>query len=331
MFLNYLNNFRGFAMLFIVAYHIFPAVRWIENSASEKIIYLIFSNCSILFMFISGFLFQYLLRKYSYVKYLKKKFQFVILPYIFMSIPAILLIFFGPKFGIEWNSHHTDKPVFLRIITFYLTGSHLSQFWFIPMIIFYYLTAPLFKLIDTHPKFYLTLPLFITLSIIIGRPAGNDNPLHSFLFYLPVYLTGMVSSHYLEKTLQLLEKYFYFLLTILLGLSVILFFNDIRGVSLVQKILLCLIVLHVFKKLDNNRILNKLDIVATYSFGIYFIHMYVIIVILKVMKSSDLDIFRSMGILSFILLTVITTIISVLLLKFIKFFNKKNSRIVIGC
>jgi hypothetical protein len=331
MFLNYLNNFRGFAMLFIVAYHIFPAVRWIENSPSEKIIYLIFSNCSILFMFISGFLFQYLLRKYSYINYLKKKFQFVILPYIFMSIPAILLIFFAPKFGIEWNSEHTDKPVVLRIITFYLTGSHLSQFWFIPMIIFYYLAAPLFKLIDKYPKFYFSLPLFLALSIIIGRPAENDNPVHSFLFYLPVYLTGMVSSHYLESTLKMLEKYFYFLLAILLGLSTILFFNDIRAISLIQKILLCLIVLHVFRKLDNNKILNKLDIVATYSFGIYFIHMYIIIVILKVLKSSEMDVFRSKGILSFIFLTAITTIISVLLLKLIKIFYRKNSRIVIGC
>jgi surface polysaccharide O-acyltransferase-like enzyme len=318
-------------MLFIVSYHVFPAIRWVENSTSAKIINVIFSNCSILFMFISGFLFQYLLRKYKYPTYLKKKFQNVILPYIFMSIPAIVLIFFAPKFGIEWNAHHTDKPVILRIITFYLTGSHLSQFWFIPMIVFYYLAAPLFKFIDTHNKLYYTLPLFLTLSIIIGRPEGNDNPLHSFLFYLPVYLTGMASSHYLDKTLLLLEKYFYYLLAAILILSTILYFEDIRAISLVQKIMLCLAILHIFKVFDNNKILNKLDVVATYSFGIYFIHMYIIIVILKVMNATNMDIFRSMGIFSFILLTTVTTLISIFLLWLIKLINKKNSRIIIGC
>ncbi len=282
-------------------------------------------------MFISGFLFQYLLRKYTYLKYLKKKFQFVILPYVFMSIPAFLMIFFAPKFGIEWNALHTDKPTFLRIIIFYITGSHLSQFWFIPMIVFYYLAAPLFKLIDSHPKIYLALPLFITLSIIIGRPADNNDPLHSFLFYLPIYLTGMVSSHYLSETLKLLEKYIYILVVIILGLSAILYFQNIRAVSLIQKIILCLIVLIVFKKLDNNKIINKLDVVATYSFGIYFIHMYVIIFILKIMKGTNLDLFRSMGILSFALITTVTTIISILLLKLFKTVYRKNSRIIVGC
>lgn len=58
-FLIYLNNFRGFSMLMIVAVH---SMYLIEESAPDQYKYLdlVLSNSSVYLLFISGFLFQHL-------------------------------------------------------------------------------------------------------------------------------------------------------------------------------------------------------------------------------------------------------------------------------
>ena len=89
-FLDYIHTFRGFAIMLIVAVHLtYP----IESSDPHiyRILIPIFGNSTILFVFISGFLFKYLLDKFRMKTYLRKKLSFVILPYLFMSIPALFL------------------------------------------------------------------------------------------------------------------------------------------------------------------------------------------------------------------------------------------------
>ena len=90
-FLHFIHSFRGVAILFVVGGHIL--LDWKPGTVSEKILDAIFQNGTVLFVFIAGYLFQHLSGKYDTLDYWKKKVQYVLLPYILISTPAIILRF----------------------------------------------------------------------------------------------------------------------------------------------------------------------------------------------------------------------------------------------
>jgi len=88
-FLRYVHNFRGLAILFIVVAHTMQVLTWQDNPELQVFLNVVLQNGSVYFVFIAGFLFQYLSRKYAYKTYLINKLQNVLLPYFLISIPAI--------------------------------------------------------------------------------------------------------------------------------------------------------------------------------------------------------------------------------------------------
>ena len=86
--LNYINVFRGLAILLIIMGH---TMQFGDNSTLINNI-----NCEMicggtaLFIFISGFLFQHLSSKFEYKNYLSKKWTNVIMPYLIVSIPGMM-------------------------------------------------------------------------------------------------------------------------------------------------------------------------------------------------------------------------------------------------
>ena len=92
--LNYINVFRGLAILLIIMGH---TMQFGEANSWAHII-----NCEIicggtaLFIFISGFLFQHLSAKFEYRNYLSKKWTNVVAPYLITSIPGIILCLVCP-------------------------------------------------------------------------------------------------------------------------------------------------------------------------------------------------------------------------------------------
>ena len=81
--LNYINIFRGLAILLIIMGHT------MQFGNSNSVINLL--NCEMicggtaLFIFISGFLFQHLSGKYEFKNYMLKKWTNVIMPYLFVE------------------------------------------------------------------------------------------------------------------------------------------------------------------------------------------------------------------------------------------------------
>lgn len=78
-YLTYIHNFRGVAILFIVAFHCLSSFGWGQNYFEKNIFDSIFTYGTILFMFISGYLFHYLNCKlkgksFDFGNYLKKKY-----------------------------------------------------------------------------------------------------------------------------------------------------------------------------------------------------------------------------------------------------------------
>jgi surface polysaccharide O-acyltransferase-like enzyme len=318
-------------MLLIVAVH---TIYLISDAAPNlyNILSVLLANSSILFVFISGYLFQYLIADFKYTTYLTKKFKNVILPYIIMSVPAIILLLTRPEWSnMSWimTESFQHKPVIIKIMLFYVTGSHLPQLWFIPMITIIYLISPLLHYLDRNPKFYYCIPLLIVIAIIVDRPPLNDNTLQSFIFFLPIYLIGMHTSHYSKEYFNFLTKYWVVVLIAFAVLTGLTFVDE--KVTYIQKITATFLFLFLFSKLSSHRIDALLGLIARYSFGIFFIHKYSIIFIGTMYDKLSLGSIFNSGILGLTVSYILIVALSIALLLPIKLIFKKNSRLITGC
>src|SRR5258706_13385324 len=88
-FLGYIHSFRALAVFFVVAGHCIPLFQWEQSRWQDQLIVSLMPNGTVFFVFVAGFLFQYLSPRFEYRRYLKSKLQNVILPYAIISIPII--------------------------------------------------------------------------------------------------------------------------------------------------------------------------------------------------------------------------------------------------
>jgi hypothetical protein len=209
-FLRYVHNFRGTAILFIVVGHTMQVVMWQDYPELRVFLNVVLQNGSVYFVFIAGFLFQYLSRKYAYKTYLISKLQNVLLPYFLISIPAILywLLRGGP--GDVDIASFLYLPPLGKAIAFYATGDHLFTLWFIPMISLYYLLAPAFIWIDRHPRAYWIIPALLLITLYVNRTPENYI-FPTAIHFLSIYILGMVSSHYREQLFVVEKRTWFFL------------------------------------------------------------------------------------------------------------------------
>lgn len=199
-YLNYINNFRGIAIIWIVAGHCLDAFDWSANDYFFRYLKFFMSNGSLLFIFISGYLFQHLTPKYQVKNYMVNKSKNVLLPYFICSLPAIILFsFFVQQPRTEWISQFSPM---VKFTLYLLTGSHLAPFWFIPMITMFFIISPLLVKLDRAKMFYYFIPLFILISCMIGRSAS---PLQSFVHYFSTFVFGMFCSKYKDHINKKIE------------------------------------------------------------------------------------------------------------------------------
>lgn len=211
VFLRYVHNFRGLAILMIVAGHVTACLEF-DDRKVETVTHILIANGTTYFVFIAGFLFQFLSKNYEYRIYLLKKVKYVFLPYLFTSIPAIIFCingrFYTPP---DWfTTFISNWSIVGKVFLYLLTGQHLPQLWFIPMIFIFYITAPILVWIDKTPKFYWLLTILLSVTVIVGR--NNNNSIQSFIHFLFVYISGMFYSHFRKKVLQIMEKFYIVLL-----------------------------------------------------------------------------------------------------------------------
>ncbi len=191
-FLNYIHYFRGFTILLIIANHlVYPLES--DHPVLFRVMGMITGNSSVLFFFIAGFLFKHLLDSYQFRVYMRKKFLYVLMPYLILSIPALILYVLELPYA-QYNLEAVfpafeKRSLIFRLFILIVTGAHQWHFWFIPVIFLIYLTAPLMRLLDRFPKFYILLPFLFILAAFIGRTYFE--PLKSFVYFLPVYILGM--------------------------------------------------------------------------------------------------------------------------------------------
>lgn len=293
--LNYINVFRGLAILLIVAGHTMQFGE--SGSLTERISFEIFCGGTALFIFISGFLFQHLSGKYEFKNYMSKKWTNVILPYMWTAIPGILLCFLLP---VRYENPLEGLNPIIQIPMLLSVGRiHNVPTWFIPMIILFFLSSWLLLKLEKKGILYKLLPIMFLITLFIQRPeleyymvldlsytakwfAYLKYVLIGYVHFFSMYVFGMFCSSHKD----IIDKFWNFrwifitLMGILASLNV--YSSMIGGYTngTVSKIFLTVIVLAYLKHYDewliSHEKLNKiLDFTAKYSFGIFFVHWYV--------------------------------------------------------
>lgn len=350
MYLNFLNYFRGFAIFLIVLGHSFYITNFFnlsapaENPFFRKLFFTMTTGGTSLFVFISGFLFHHIFysRGFNFKKFMKNKFKNVFLPYLIIITPIIFIRF--PETLTENSINFSD---IIRLILMYLSGALLDSTWYIPFAFVLFICSPIFIKYIELKKYKVAIICFgLIISMLVHRPAHNltINVFQALLYFTPAYCLGIYSSQNKEKFLPYLKKYNWLLFLVWLGMGVfqvsinkfmnmhkpMLMFNGVDYMAL-QKLIVCLFFVGFFYKLQDlklNFIEKPLAILADYSFPIFFVHNYFILISKYFLNKYEITL--NCSYIGLILFTTFICILSIGFTKIIKLIFKKNSRMIIG-
>jgi len=344
MYLSHIHSFRALAILIIVAGHVTGAFYWNETSWMRKAQSDLTANGTVLFVFISGYLFQHLSGKYRYPDYLVKKVKYVLIPYLITSIPAI-------SYSVFWKNPAEHYPFLegtsaaYQVLWFYLKGSTPMnyQLWFIPVIFIYFLMSPVFIAFIRYPVLYWLILLFLPVSLLAHRPAfPNPDTIHSLVYLFSAYLLGMFASQYRQRIDVLVERNIGVLLTVLVSYFVFhLLASDYHGNyhverifsfekgyvdwAYLQKIIAAFLMLGLLKRYDSF-VAKPVRLIGDASFSIYFLHAYVIYAFSVITRWQPYQ----GSLTKWLLLTAATIAVCLVITKLAQRVFGKQSRMVIG-
>lgn len=351
MYLNFLNYFRGFAIFLIVLGHSFYITNFfnlsspVDNPFFRKLFFTMTTGGTSLFVFISGFLFHHVFysRGFNFKKFMKNKFKNVFLPYLIIITPIVVIRF--PETLTNSSFQISDM---VRLVLMYLSGALLDSTWYIPFAFVLFLSSPIFiRYIELKKGQVFIILVGLIIGSFIHRPAHNlhINVFQALLYFSPAYCLGIYTSQNKENLLPYLKKYNFFLFLLWLGMGIFQvhinkFMNmhkanmfAYNGIDLmgIQKIIVCLFFVGLFYKIQDFkwRIVEiPLSILADYSFPIFFIHNYFILITKYLLEKYQLTLHFSY--LGLILFTAYICLLSIIFTKIIKLIFKKNSRMIIG-
>lgn len=301
--LLYINYLRAFAILLVVAGH---TLLWGKYGTTIRLTNLyLFKGGTLLFVFIAGFLFQYLAYKFEYKKYLITKFKNVILPYWITMIPVAII--FAVRLH---NPEHflVNYPPIARFLNVMCVGQIINgPLWFVPMITVFFLFAPVLLKLKKYKILWISILIcsFIT-TIILSRPSFEFGFVHyegggllkwyfgyivyifkSFLYFLSAYIIGMYSCEIFEKHYDWIKSNIKqltaiaFICFVYFGYLFVFVIKTSSYQMNISRFTLTFLMMFIFimfeQQILKHKFLDKcLNILADYSFGIFFIHMYFI-------------------------------------------------------
>ncbi len=292
--LNYINVFRGLAILLIIMGH---TMQFGDSKSMVNIL-----NCELicggtaLFIFISGFLFQHLSYKYEFKNYISKKWTNVILPYLIVSIPGIFLCLNYPEI---YKNSFAGLETWIQVPLHLTIGRvHNTPTWFIPMIILFFLCSYLFIKLEKKGILYKLLPILFLITIFLPRGSAEYEDtlglsylikywiylkyiITNFFHFIALYVFGM----YCSANKDIIDKFYskrYLLWILMIGFCALDVFAQYRyqySNFTISKTFLTILALAYLKHYDefilsHKKINTTLDFIAKYSFGLFFIHWY---------------------------------------------------------
>jgi surface polysaccharide O-acyltransferase-like enzyme len=293
-FLAHIHRLRGIAILLIVAVHCSYLFSWKKHPAAELAVNDFLDNSTMLFVFISGYLFQHLSQRFRYPQYLRTKFKNVLLPYLITALPAVIIALVHGSIADKYPQLAHASLAF-KVLWLYVNGGSLVTFalWFIPVITIYYLASPVFFQFTRFPRLYAILLLLIPFSVLGHRPIYEyGHNLQLAIYFLPVYLLGMLFSQYRRPLNALINSNLSFIvigyLAIFTGHFLLAkhhgkytvdhmldFEHGLIDWIFIQQLFLIVSLLGLLNKCAKYRS-PQLDYLAGVSFTIYFFHGYIL-------------------------------------------------------
>jgi probable poly-beta-1,6-N-acetyl-D-glucosamine export protein len=345
-FLNYIHYFRGLAILLIVGVHCRTALEWQAASSVNNVLIFGLNSSTILFVFISGFLFQYInAAELNYKNYLSKKLKYVVTPYVLVSIPAI-----ADKLFFENDAYWMDsfyKSLYPPFQVFYmlLTGKHSGPYYFIPVICIIYLVAPILFRIQKSNYFTWITAALVAIGLFTYTYGYYASTLESLLYYLPVYIFGMWACKNRDWILNmrgyvwvaLAGSYlliFYFEISKTIVTQHLYFFEPTTHYFTTQfnfgklkEMILAILLITAFYRFRKKE-LKSLALLGSYSFGIYFIHIYFINAVERILDYYQLS--RAQNGFPYLIFVICVIGLSTMTVYLIKKIVKDRSRLLIG-
>lgn len=283
--LYYMDLYRGFTILCIVLVH--SLSRFLDHSLScYDYLAQLLGESTCIFCLISGFFYDYIgYDNQPYSQFIRKKVQRLIVPYLFWSIPFLLWesVF---KFGTF------EKKWIVWAMASGLKGFNPAH-WYIQLIFVLFCIAPLFK--KLFKVLYLG-EIITAIALFLSIITGRDEPVKFYYGIATIphmvgfFLLGMLISKH-EDLLRWkgvlvlvvvgfvlcgIQGYFKFPepKTTLIAIASI-----PKGITLnwltLNKLFLSIGLMAIFYRISQTRPhINVLNLLAKYSFPIYFCHLY---------------------------------------------------------
>lgn len=338
-FLTNVHRFRGLAIVCIVAAHALHNFDWTRSVLMFNLIDSIVNQSSIWFFFIAGYLFQHLSGKFNTGSYYKAKVKNVIIPYLIISIPALIASLTFVDQGMPTG--FDDLSALARVVLFLISGQHLAPFWFVPTIALLYLLAPLLIKLDNLKWPYMSLVILIPLSLYLGRDGvliqlnlnGYFSAVSKVIYLFPAYYFGMFCSHYSDQVNTFTKRFHIPLIIIAIAAYYVTIAGHYPLISFIFafKLITALLLLYWLTHIAFPKKLY-IDQTAELSFGIFFVHGYFLAaakIALEYFGISSGTVAASLP--AYIGFTVFVTVLSIVSLLTVKRITGTRSRLIVGC
>ncbi|MFT4571514.1 MAG: peptidoglycan/LPS O-acetylase OafA/YrhL [Candidatus Binatia bacterium] len=192
-------RFRATAIFLIVAGHSYHVAGIRLGTGFDYIVSDLIKGSTALFVFISGFLFDYVFSaRYGYWSFMRDRVIKLAAPYSVLTILA----------GFMFSNWAAGGPSSEQIFRYFVYGDTFQAYWYIPFILLMFALSPLHRRVmclrKSHQIGIIILGAFI--AAVVQRPVANDNAFQSVVFYLPVYLSGLFLSLHRETLLPILRQ-----------------------------------------------------------------------------------------------------------------------------
>jgi len=346
-FLGYVHSFRAVAIVAVILTHVDDFIEWGPGDPwLQRLVYSVAQNGTVLFLFIAGFLFQHLSSKFVYSKYLEAKLRNVVAPYLFMSSFALARQYAHLSGVFAGLARGDAAGAAARVLRALLTAEGLpAPFWFVPVIAVFYAGAPLLLAIDRRPKAYRLLPAVIVLGMLVHRPFVMTRVPHAVVYCAPAYLAGMCFSHHREAAMSFFDRHRSSLAALALGLVLVEVFVLHRGgaifsrapfsteagvvdVNLLAKLIVSCVLLPLLRR-AGDAVAARLDHLAEVSFGVFFVHWYVLQAIERAAEAAHVTLAGTVFVI--VGTAAAATMGSLALLAIVRRATGRYSRYLVGC
>lgn len=277
-FLRSVQMARAVAMIFIIGTHCWPGIPW--TPAEEHVLPIFFRSSTVLLVFLAGFLFNYTSGRFNYRRYVGRRLQALIIPYLIISAPIIFTILFVQHRDDVWPWVY-EMPKIEQALVLLATGKHMAHFWYIPVAVMFTLGAGIFRLVDRYNLYVLLIPITGFAASVLGRDSlyGLYSPFGKALFVLPSFLFGMYFCNiYLRERRPSRWSVGVYIAIFVFPMYFYLQYNDWNLHFLwMQKVAFASLCIYFFDSVNlNETIYYVLDKVSEFALPLYFLHGYAI-------------------------------------------------------